>query len=116
MLTFLHIGLVWFIISLVGLYFVPYNGPVVLFLLFSYNKFEIWWLNQSSTVSFTQYAHIVYGNKTYNLDMSDRNISNVALYYFEDFLESILKITAFQITVVDIVRRTINESTSSKLC
>ena len=45
-----HICLVWFIISLVGLYFVSYNGASVLFLLFFCNKFEIWWLYQSSTV------------------------------------------------------------------
>ena len=48
MLHIIHICLVWLIIALV--YFVSYNGPSVLFLLFFCNKFEILWLYQSSTL------------------------------------------------------------------
>ena len=45
-----------FIISHVGLYFVSYNDPSVLFLLFFCNKFETWWLYKSLTVNSLEIA------------------------------------------------------------
>ena len=52
-------SLVYF--SSVYLYFDSYNRPFVLFLLFFYNKCEIWWLYQSSTV--IQQLFNFYGNR-----------------------------------------------------
>ena len=45
-----HICLVWFILSC-RFIIVSYNCPFVLFSLFFCNKFEIWWLYQTSTVN-----------------------------------------------------------------
>ena len=44
---------VWLIFSRIGLYFASYNSPSVLFLVLFCNKFEVWWLYQSSTVKQT---------------------------------------------------------------